>query len=86
VEITEEDLRRQWDLQGGKCYWLGLDMNIDDVYTTNNPWGPSVDRLDNDKDYTPENIVICTMFANLGRGRVDERTFQLFINYLKDNV
>jgi hypothetical protein len=86
VTITEDDLRNQWDTQNGKCYWLGLDLCIDDVYTSNNPFGPSVDRLDNDRDYTPDNIVICTMFANMGRGRIPAQEFKLFINYLKDHI
>ena len=86
VTITEDDLHKQWNKQDGKCYWLNIPMNIDDVYTTNNPFAPSVDRLHNDKDYHADNIVICTMFANLGRGRLDEQSFTLFVKYLKDHI
>lgn len=86
VEITEEDLQDQWKKQNGKCFWLGLDILIEDVYTSNNPFAPSVDRLDNDKDYTKDNIVICTTFANLGRGRVKKEEFTLFIQFLKDHI
>jgi len=86
VNITEDDLKAQWAAQNGKCFWLGLDMDIDDVYTSNNPFGPSVDRLDNDRDYEADNIVICTMFANMGRGRVTKEIFTLFTQYLKDNI
>ena len=84
VSITEEDLREQWNKQCGMCYWLGIPLNIDDVYTSNNPFSPSIDRLNNEKDYHKDNIVICTTFANLGRGRVDEKTFTLFTEYLKN--
>jgi hypothetical protein len=86
VTITEEDLQTQFYHQEGKCYWLGLPLNIDDVYTSNNPFGPSVDRLDNDKDYHKDNIVICCSFVNMGRGSVDKKLFALFINYLKHYI
>jgi hypothetical protein len=86
VNITEEDLKRQWEAQDGFCYWLGIPLNIEDVYTSNNPFAPSVDRLDNDKDYEPTNIVICTMFANMGRGRISKENFTLFIAYLKKSI
>ena len=85
VAITVEDLQNQWADQNGCCYWLGIPLDINDVYTTNNPFSPSVDRLNNDKDYHPENIVICTSFANMGRGKMDERLFRLFILYLQEN-
>lgn len=83
VTIIEDDLRKQWDKQGGMCYWLDIPMNIEDVYTSNNPFSPSVDRLDNSRDYHTDNIVICTSFANMGRGRVKEKEFMLFVKYLK---
>jgi hypothetical protein len=84
VNITEQSLIDQWNKQNGKCYWLDIPMCIDDVYTSNNPFSPSVDRLDNNKDYDVDNIVICTGFANMGRGRVNEKVFRLFVEYLKN--
>ena len=86
VTITEDDLIEQWNIQEGKCYWLGIQLDINDVYTTHNPFAPSVDRLDNAKDYHKDNIVIASTFANLGRGQLDERMFALFILYLKENL
>ena len=83
VNINEQDLINQWNKQNGQCYWLEIPMFINDIYTTNSPFSPSVDRLDNDRDYEPDNIVICTTFANMGRGRVNKDHFELFIRYLK---
>jgi len=83
VEITEQDLKNQWQKQDGKCYWLDIPLNIDDVYTTKNPFAPSADRLNNDEDYTVNNTVICCAFVNMGRGVVDKAHFRLFIEYLK---
>jgi len=89
VTITKEDLRKQFLKQGGCCYWFGVPINIDDVYTSNNPLAPSVDRLDNDRDYHKNNIVICTILANMGRGKCDPKTFKKIMtkikNFFRDN-
>ena len=88
VTITKEDLKEQFLKQDGRCYWFGVPINIDDVYTSNNPLAPSVDRLDNDRDYHKNNIVICTILANMGRGKCGEGTFgkimQKIKKFLKD--
>jgi hypothetical protein len=84
VTITKEDLKEQFSKQGGCCYWFGIPINIDDVYTTNNPLAPSVDRLDNDKDYHKSNIVVCTILANMGRGKCDLRTFEKIVKKIKN--
>ena len=75
VLITKQDLETQFLKQDGKCYWFGIPINMTDVFTSHNPLAPSVDRLDNDRDYEIDNIVICTQFANMGRGKCDKRTF-----------
>ena len=76
VSITKEDLEKQFIKQSGRCYWFGIPINMNHVFTTHNPLAPSVDRLDNDRDYEKDNIVICTQFANMGRGKCDEKTFK----------
>ena len=86
VTITEKDLEKQFSKQNNNCYWLGIPIDIYDVYTTNNPFGPSVDRLDNNKDYHKDNIVICTMLANMGRGRCDSEKFRKVVEKLKDEI
>ena len=83
VTITKEDLKEQFLKQGDRCYWFGIPINIDDVYTTNNPLAPSVDRLDNDEDYHKNNIVICTILANMGRGKCGQRTFEKIMQTIK---
>ena len=84
VTITKENLKEQFSKQDGRCYWFGIPINIDDVYTTNNPLAPSVDRLDNDKDYHKSNIVVCTILANMGRGKCDTETFKKIVKKIKD--
>ena len=83
VTITKEDLKEQFSKQGNRCYWFGILININDVYTSNNPLAPSVDRLDNDEDYHKNNIVICTILANMGRGKCGKKTFGEIVQKIK---
>ena len=43
-----------------------------DVFRKHYPLAPSLDRLDNDKDYTQDNICISTRFENYGFNRAED--------------
>ena len=66
---TPEDIERIYNEQGGKSRWLELPIDPMDVFRVHYPLAPSLDRLDNDKDYTPDNICISTRFENYGFNR-----------------
>lgn len=83
VHITVEDLKNQFNKQNGRCYWLGIPINIHNIFIPYHPGAPSVDRLNNKKDYTPENIVICTTYANLGRGLTPVTEMKEFLKCLR---
>ena len=68
VTITIEDLKEIYEKQDGKCFWLGIPMNLEELYVSHSPFAPSVDRIDNEKGYHSDNIVLTTRFANKGRG------------------
>jgi hypothetical protein len=76
VHITIEDLKEQWNIQNGKCYWLGIDMSLEDLFISRSPFAVSVDRLISSGHYTKDNIVLTTRFANLGRGAYDGEDFK----------
>lgn len=83
-DLTSQDIIDLYDKQNGKCYWLGIDMSKDNSYYTPNQ--PSIDRLDNSKGYTKDNIVLACTFANLGRKTTKEEEFILFIDQLKRSI
>lgn len=84
--ITHEDIERVFNEQNGKSKWLGIKININDVFRTNYPFAPSLDRLDNSKDYTPDNICISTRFENLGFNTATDETKQECVKILKENL
>jgi hypothetical protein len=63
---TAEDIERIYNEQHGKSKWLELPLDPQDVFRTHYPLAPSLDRLDNNKDYTPDNICLSTRFENYG--------------------
>jgi len=67
VDIQAEDLKRLFEEQEGRCAFLGTKLDPQDIFITNHPLAPSVDRINNDIGYTLDNIQICSRFANLGK-------------------
>ena len=54
-EITIEYLIDIWEKQRGRCYYLDIPMNID------GDWRVSLERIDNGKGYTTDNVVLTTL-------------------------
>jgi hypothetical protein len=89
IIVTPDELQEIWEKQGGKCYWFGVDLDLDLLYKDHVDWmpkhplAPSIDKIDVDGDYTKENIVICTRFANFGRNICDFNKFHGIVKLLK---
>ena len=73
--INIDDIKQIWEDQGGRCYWLNIEMSLDDLSIKNSPFAPSVERLDNSFGYVPGNIALASRFANRGRGAYNEDDF-----------
>ena len=57
--MTAFDLKRQYQTQRGRCYYSGLPM----ILYSNVSWKASPERLDTDKGYISENVVlVCAEF------------------------
>ena len=84
--VTPEDIERIFNEQGQKSKWLGLPIDPNDVFRTHYPLSPSLDRLDNNKDYTPDNICISTRFENWGFNRATDEVKLECVKILKENL
>lgn len=71
--VNSKDLEQLWLNQKGMCYWFDIPLDLGLLFDDHPQWyprhplAPSVDRKDDNGDYTMENIVICCRFANFGR-------------------
>jgi hypothetical protein len=75
-DLTLEQLDSIFEAQDGKCYYTGdiLDINYTSGYILKRS-NLSIDRIDNSKGYTKDNIVLCTIRANVGRGTSTQEEF-----------
>lgn len=71
--INENDLKEIWEKQNELCYWFKIPLESDllfkksPFYFPKHPLAPSIDRIDDEKDYTKDNVVVCCRLANFGR-------------------
>ena len=92
VLITAEDLETQWNKQNGKCYWLNIPLDLGLLFKDHPNWyskhpaAPSVDKINESGDYTPDNIVITCRFANLGRNIYPHDRMISFIETIKNGL
>ncbi|NBN99704.1 MAG: hypothetical protein EBV19_10780, partial [Flavobacteriia bacterium] len=84
INISIEDLKEIYNKQNGKCFWFNVSLDINSVLEKGNLLSMSVDRIDNNKGYTKDNIVICCRFANLGRQDCNFDRFKDIIKYIKN--
>lgn len=81
--ITPKDIEDLLIKQGNKCYWTNLPFNMEINNTKYKHNGPSVDRLDNSKGYTPDNICITLWAVNRMRGNLSVEDFTNLLNNIK---
>lgn len=92
ILITPDELKAIYEKQNGKCFWFGVDLDLDLLYKDHPDWYPkhplcpSVDKIDPNGDYEASNIVICTRFANFGRNVYPFDKFSEIVAKLKSAV
>jgi len=89
IIVTPAELQEIWEKQDGRCYWFGVQLDLGLLYKDHPDWmpkhplAPSIDKIDVNGDYTKENIVITSRFANFGRNVCDFDKFYEIVKTLK---
>lgn len=79
--ISTEDLLDLREKQGGKCYYTWYNMEYWCIHykegkeSDKTKWQLSCDRLDNNRGYTKENIVLCCTIANKMKNTLSQKEF-----------
>lgn len=73
IDFDSDYLKDLFKTQNGKCYWSNLKML--EQASNHNLFQVSVDRLDNNKSYTKDNIVLCCLMINYARNNCDFNTW-----------
>ena len=81
--ITEEDLRAMFTAQEGRCYWLGVPLILTEE--PKSPFLPSLDRVNSDRGYRADNVVLACLAANYAKNNTDPDRWEEFLGYLLPN-
>lgn len=79
--ISTSDLLDLWEKQNGKCYYTGYDMEYWYIHykegkeADKEKWQVSCDRLDNNRGYEKENIVLCCTIINKMKNILSQKEF-----------
>jgi hypothetical protein len=81
--LTINDINEMFENQNGLCYWFNVPLIPSNQ--KKHPQQPSLDRLDRNKGYTKDNVVLCCYSANIGRNENDLDLWQKFLKVLFSN-
>lgn len=84
VDFDVQYIEELYKKQNGKCYWFNLQLDV--TARLRNSLKPSIDRLDNTKGYTKDNIVLCSTVANLGRSTMEVSEWLEVIKLIKESI
>ena len=80
-DIDEQFVSDLYEKQNGRCYWFNVKLEPSNI--AKYPWQPSLDRLDREKGYTRDNVVLACYSANIGRNTCTDELFSKFVKDLK---
>lgn len=79
--LTVDDINNLYEKQNGLCFWFKVPLMTSNQ--KKHPQQPSLDRIDRNKGYTKDNVVLCCYSANIGRNENDEDTWKKFLSILQ---
>jgi hypothetical protein len=82
--LTVKDINEMYEKQNGLCYWFNVPLIPSN--NSKHPQQPSLDRLDRNKGYTIDNVVLTCYSANIGRNENSVEDWESFIKVLKVNL
>lgn len=84
IEIDEQFIEHLFQVQNGRCFWSNVPLLL--VNDLKHPQKPSLDRIDNSRGYTKDNVVLTCFSMNFARNINDFNTFKDFIEVLKKSL
>ena len=85
-DITWKDLKSQYALQHGRCYWSGVPLQLENQSISYHPLAVSVDRIANEKGYHKDNIVLTARLINLGKNQYPSDAFPTVMEQFKEGI
>lgn len=83
VSIDESWILKQFQKQKKKCYWTGVKLEISNI--PNHPFKPSLDRLEVNGPYSPQNTVISALSVNIGRNENSIKSLKTFLKLISQS-
>lgn len=85
-DLTPEALAELWRDQGGRCAitGIGMDININETESHGLDY-VSLDRVDQNRGYSMDNVQLVCMFINLGKGMHSDAEVMEILEKIKKN-
>jgi dUTP pyrophosphatase len=81
LDIDYKFLMNVFEKQNGLCYYTGIPMLLGQ---SDREFGFSVDRIDSEKGYTKDNIVLCINAINRAKGSLEMNVFRNILREIKN--
>lgn len=84
--LTIEELKFKWDLQKGICVYTNVQLQLVDCAKRKVPayYAASLDRINNTKGYTKDNIQFVSIMANYAKNRGTHEEMLEFIRIIQN--